>query len=144
MLSARETIAIRLRRLPKVDQAPALIQLLVDTSRGAKPPARIGSLTDAALRGRLAHYDMHSANEVAAIRRALSADTGETTVYESWPAVETCLQFWYGFVGSQIRAITWTCEKCGASDRKNVGGTVGESFAWRCPCGQIQRATVPK
>jgi hypothetical protein len=143
-MGARQTIAILLTRLPGVGDMPGLIGLMVDTSAGAKPPARIGTLTDAALRGRLAHFDLHSANEVAAIRRALSADSGRTTVYESWPRLESCLQFWYGFVGSQIRLIAWTCEKCGAASQERIGGSVGESFPRLCSCGQVQRVTVPK
>ena len=139
-----QTFAILLSRLPKVDNAPGLILLMVDASQGTKTPRRIGTLTDAAVRGRLAHFDLHSANEVAAIRQALKNDRGQATVYESWPNLNSCLQFWYGFVGSQIRPIEWSCEKCGAPNRENVGGSVGESFPRVCKCGQTTQITIPK
>jgi hypothetical protein len=139
-----QTFAILLTRLPKVDNAPGLILLMVDGSRGTKTPRRIGALTDAAVRGRLAHFDLHSANEVAAIRQELKKDTGQATLYESWPSLSTCLQFWYGFVGSQIRPVEWLCEKCGISNRENVGGSVGESFPHVCKCGQVKQITIAK
>jgi hypothetical protein len=63
-----QKFAILLSRLPKVENAPGLILLTVDTSQGSEPPAKVGTLTDAALRGRLAHFDQHSANELAAVR----------------------------------------------------------------------------
>jgi hypothetical protein len=143
-MNNEQTFTILLSRLPKVDNAPGLILLMVDASRGTKTPRRIGTLTDAAVRGRLAHFDLHSANEVAAIRQALKNDKGQATVYESWPNLNSCLQFWYGFVGSQIRPIEWSCEKCGASNRENVGGSVGESFSRVCKCGQTTQITIPK
>lgn len=117
---------------------------MVDGSKGAAAPTRMGTLTDAALRGRIAHFDAHSANEIAAVRRALSIESGQATLYESWAGLDGCLQFWHGFVGSQIRTIAWTCENCGTTDRDNVGGSVGESFLRRCGCGQVTRITVPK
>ena len=143
-IGAPQSFAIMLQRLPRVENAPGLISLMMDTSGGATPPTRIGTLTDAAVRGRLAQFDVHSANEIAAVRKALSIESGEATVHESWPGLNGCLQFWKGFVGSQIRPIPWTCEKCGASDRESIGGTVGESFLHRCACGQVTRITVPK
>jgi hypothetical protein len=106
-------------------------------------PVKTGILTDAALRGRLAYFDVHSANEIAAVRKALSIESGQVTVYESWPALDGCLRFWYGFKGSVIRAITWTCEACQKQNRDSVGGSVGESFLRRCDCGQASRVTVP-
>jgi hypothetical protein len=139
-----QTFAIVLSRLPKIDSGPGLILLTVDTSRGVEPPAKIGTLTDAALRGRLAHFDQHSANELAAVRHALGKDQGQVTVYESWSGLGSCLKFWHGFVGSQIRPVTWICEKCGTAARENIGGSVGESFARRCRCGEIKQLTVPK
>ena len=141
---APQTVAILLSRLPRIENSPGLILLRVDTSGGATPPTTIGRLTDAALRGRLAHFDMHSANEVAAIRHALALDSGEATVYEHWTALQTCLQFWYGFNGSQIRIMAWTCETCGKTRRDSVGGTVGETFPLLCACGRTTRVTVPK
>ncbi|MGH9316841.1 MAG: hypothetical protein ACRD1P_07025 [Thermoanaerobaculia bacterium] len=143
-MNNEQTFAILLSRLPKVDDAPGLILLMVDASRGTKTPRRIGTLTDAAVRGRLAHFDVHSANEVAAIRQELKKDRGQATVYESWPSLNTCLQFWYGFVGSQIRPIEWLCESCGIPNRENVGGSVGESFLYVCKCGQTARITIAK
>ena len=139
----QQSFAIVLSRLPAVDNAPGLISFLVEAGETGAP-ARPGTLTDAALRGRLAHFDAHSANEVAAVRKALSSENGQITVYESWSGVTGCLQFWRGFVGSQIRPISWACEACGAANRDSIGGSVGESFLRRCACGQATRITVPK
>ncbi len=143
-MASPQPIAILLSRLPRVENAPGLILLRVDTSRGAAPPTMVGTLTDAALRGRLSHFDLHSANEVAAIRHALANDAGEATVYEQWPAPERCLEFWHGFTGSQIRSMAWTCETCGKTRRESIGGTVGETFPLLCACGRSTRITVPK
>jgi hypothetical protein len=143
--NSQQTFAIVLSRLPAVDNAPGLISFLVDiTGGGSSAAARPGTLTDAALRGRLAHFNVHSANEVAAVRKALSAENGQVTVYESWSGAGGCLQFWHGFIGSQIRPIAWTCEACGSANRDSIGGSVGESFLRRCVCGQATRITVPK
>jgi hypothetical protein len=139
-----QTFAIVLSRLPAVDHGPGLIGFLVDTPVAPRPSANRGTLTDAALRGRLAYFDAHSANEIAAVRRALSIESGQATVYEKWPALEGCLRFWYGFVGSQIRPIAWDCEACHVSNRDSIGGTVGESFPRRCSCGHVSQVTVPK
>ena len=141
--SVRKTFAIVLARLPRIADAPGLISLKVDTTEGARAPARVGTLTDAALRSRLGHFDAHSANEIAAVRQALSVESGQATVYESWPALEGCLRFWYGFIGSVIRPIESTCESCGKENRESVGGSVGESFLRRCGCGHVSRITVP-
>lgn len=141
-MNAPQTFAIVMSRLPGVDNAPGLILLTVDAS--GKAPKRVGTVTDAGLRGRLAHFDSHRANEIAAIRQALATERGEATVYESWPGIARCLQFWHGFTGSQIRPIEWTCEKCSATGSVEIGGSVGESVARRCSCGQINRMTVPK
>jgi hypothetical protein len=137
-----ETFGIVLTRLPKVRETPGLIQITVGDPGGTKAPRRLGNLTDAALRSRLAHFDAHSANEVAALRQELKKDRGQTTVYESWSGIASCLHFWHGFVGSQIRPIEWVCEKCGAPHREDVGATVGESFLRPCKCGQIKTITV--
>ena len=142
--SVPQTIAIVLSRLPAVDNVPGLITFLVDTTAAPSAPEKAGTLTDAALRGRLAHFDAHTANEVAAVRKALSTENGQITVYESWSGVNGCLQFWHGFIGSQIRPIAWACEACGAANRDSIGGSVGESFLRRCACGQATRITVPK
>lgn len=137
-----QTFGIVLTRLPRVRETPGLIQIMVDASSGTGPPRRLGTLTDAALRGRLAHFDAHSANEVAALRQALKNDRGQATVYESWSGLASCLHFWHGFVGSQIRPIEWTCEKCGVPHRDDVGASVGESFLRPCKCGQVKLITV--
>lgn len=142
--SVPQTIAIVLSRLPAVDNGPGLITFLVDAAAAPSASEKAGTLTDAALRGRLAHFDAHSANEVAAVRKALSTENGQITVYESWSGVNGCLQFWHGFIGSQIRPIAWACEACGAANRDRIGGSVGESFLRRCGCGQATRITVPK
>jgi hypothetical protein len=145
-MPSAQKIAILLSRLPEVEGAPrlGLIRLSVDTSEGAAPPARVGALTDAALRGRLAHFDQHSANEIAAVRQALGKDGGCVTVHETWSGLRSCLQFWSGFIGSRIQTFAWLCEQCGSSAEAKVGGTVGEQFGLRCKCGQVQQITVPK
>lgn len=141
-----QRFAIVLSRLPKMKDAPGpgLIRLAVDTSRGASPPARVGALTDAALRSRLSHFDQHSANEIAAVRQALGKDGGLVTVHETWSGLGSFLQFWRGYVGSRIQPFEWLCEKCGNNACENVGGTVGECFALRCRCGHVRQVTVPK
>jgi hypothetical protein len=136
-----QTFAVLLTRLAKVDESPGLILLQVDSGAG-DPPTRIGALTDAALRGRLSHFDLHSANEVATVRQALKNEKGKTTLYESWPSLELCLQFWYGFFGSQIRPVEWTCEKCSTVNREDVGSSAGEPFSRACACGQVLITTV--
>ncbi len=141
-MKKQEIFSIKLSRLPKVDESPGLVVLAIGTFDGAGPPRRIGALTDVALRGRLAHYDLHGANEVAAIRQALRAERGEITVREGWSGLGSCLHFWHDFVGSQIRPVEWTCEKCAAVNRENVGASVGETFSRACRCGKIKRITT--
>jgi hypothetical protein len=141
-MKAQQIFAIRFSRLPKVENAPGLILLSIDTSNGAGPLRKIGSVTDVALRGRLAHHDLHSANEVAAIRQALGQDHGQATVYEGWSGAGSCLQFWHGFAGSQIRPIEWACEGCAAPIRQEVGASVGETFLHACKCGTVKRTTA--
>src|ERR1700693_935709 len=82
--NGQQTFAILLSRLPAVDNVPGLITFLVDATEAPSASAKAGTLTDAALRGRLAHFDAHSANEVAAVRKALASANGQITVYESW------------------------------------------------------------
>lgn len=142
--SQPQSVAILLSRLPRTENAPGLILLRIEASGGASSPTTIGSLTDAALRGRLAHFDEHSANELAAVRHALACDAGEATVHERWFGLDDCLQFWHGFTGSQIRIVTLICEGCGKTSQQNIGGTVGESLALICDCGRPARAIVPK
>src|ERR1022692_3479670 len=95
----RQEVAILLERLPGIDEAPGLIVSRIDLSKGTKPPRKIGILTDAALRGRLAHFDAHSANQLAAVRQALRPDRGQVTIHETWPLLSTCLRFWQSFAG---------------------------------------------
>ncbi|MCA1582744.1 MAG: hypothetical protein LC796_15405 [Acidobacteria bacterium] len=137
------SFAIGLTRLAKVDESPGLILLTVGESTGTAPK-KIGLLTDAALRGRLAHFDAHSANEIAAIRRALLLESGHTTIFETWSNLPGCLGFWSGFMGLQIRRIEWTCEGCGVPAFESIGGSVGELFPVLCRCGVKTRVTVPK
>jgi hypothetical protein len=138
------TFTILLKRLSPVDDAPGLIALRVDGSSGLQPTTRLGNLTDAALRGRLAHHDAHSANEIAALRKALAAEKGEFTLHESWAKREACLRFWFGFIGSKIHTIECVCEKCGAALRDRIGATAGEAFRLRCACGQVAQVLAPK
>lgn len=139
--NTQQTFAVVLTRLAKVDETPGLILLQVDSGTG-EPPTPIGALTDAALRGRLSHFDLHSANEVATVRQLLKNEAGRTTLYESWPSLDGCLQFWYSFFGSQIRPVEWTCEKCGTGNREDVGSSAGEAFSRACRCGQPQTITI--
>jgi hypothetical protein len=143
-MDSPQTFALLFSRLPKVNRTEGLIALTVEPTGGSEAPRKIGVLTDAALRGRLAHVNLHSTNEIALIRQALSKDCGEVTVYESWSRLDGCLQFWIRFVGSQIRPLAWTCESCGTTARESIGGSVGETFLLRCKCGQVSRITVPK
>jgi hypothetical protein len=141
-MKAGQVFAIRFRRLPRVGGRPGLVALAINDSGGAKPPRKLGALTDAALRGRLAHWNLHSANEVAAIRQALRPDDGQITVHEGWAGLGNCLQFWHDFTGSHIRPVEWTCERCSAANRENVGSSVGETYSRACKCGKIKRITT--
>ena len=140
-MRTQQIIAIRFSREPRVDESPGLVGLSIDESAGAVPPRRIGALTDVALRGRLAHFDLHSANEVAAIRKALAADCGQFTVHEGWPGLANCLRFWNDFVGSKIREVEWTCDRCSAVNREKVGSSEGETYSRACRCGRVKRIT---
>jgi hypothetical protein len=139
-----QTFVIRLRRLDQVGGSQGLIQLSVGPSEPTRSPKAMGFLTDVALRGRLAHFSLHSANEIAALRKVLVNGQGQATVYERWPKLADCLRFWHAFVGSQIRRIAWTCENCGKAEGDNIGGSAGEFFLSRCSCGQVQRVTVSR
>jgi len=141
-MKTQQIIALRFCRLPSVTGAPGLVSLTVSGANGNGSGRKIGDLTDVALRGRLAHYDLHPANEVAGIRRALQPDNGEVTVHEGWPGMDSCLKFWNDFTGSRIRPVEWTCEACAAVHRDNVGASVGEIYARACRCGRIQRITT--
>ena len=140
-MKTQQVFAIEFRRLPRVDESPGLVVLASDASNGAGPARKIGALTDVALRSRLAHFDVHSANEVAAIRKALNPDNGQVTIHEGWSGLSSCLQFWHDFVGSRIRPIEWTCERCATSNRENVGASVGETYSRACKCGKVKRIT---
>ncbi len=134
---------IALTRLPQVDGAAGLILLTVGAP-DRQPSTPVGTLTDAALRGRLGHFGAHDANEIAAVRKALSAEGGEITIHESWAGLSACLQFWSGFVGLQVRRISWTCGHCGEPAHENIGGSVGETLPRLCKCGVVTRITLPK
>jgi hypothetical protein len=137
----QQIFAIRFSRQPRVDESPGLVSLSVSGANGREGGQKIGDLTDIALRGRLAHFGVHSANEVAVIRRALQADDGEITIHEGWPGLDSCLKFWQDFTGSQIRLVEWKCE-CEAMHRDNVGANVGETYSRACRCGRIRRITT--
>ena len=122
----QQILALKLCRLPAVGETPGLILLTVDVSDGVDRPRQVGVLTDVALRGRLGHYDLHSANELAAIRKALQPESGQITIHETWAGPGSCLRFWHDFVGSQIRPVEWICEGCSALNRLDVGASVGE------------------
>jgi hypothetical protein len=141
-MRSTQVFTITLARLPAVEDKPGLILLKVGTPDGSRSPRRVGTLSDVALRGRLAQYDLHSANEVAAIRKALHQDGGQAVVRESWSGLGSCLQFWHSFVGSQIRTVEWACESCAAPQREDVGANVGESFLKACRCGKVNRVTI--
>jgi len=139
---AQQILALKLSRLPAVDEKPGLILLTVDVSDGVDRPRQVGVLTDVALRGRLGHYDLHSANELAAIRKALQPESGQITIHETWAGPGSCLRFWHDFVGSQIRPVEWICEGCSALNRLDVGASVGETSSHSCKCGRIERITA--
>lgn len=143
-MTTQQSFTIHLRRLDAVGGSPGLIQMSVRTSEEDGSAAAMGALTDVALRARLAHFDLHPANEIALLRKSLAQSQGQITLRESWPELASCLRFWNGFVGSQIRRMAWTCEKCGRTAGENIGGNVGEIFLSRCPCGQVLRVTVPR
>jgi len=138
----QQILALKLCRLPAVGETPGLILLTVDVSDGVDRPRQVGVLTDVALRGRLGHYDLHSANELAAIRKALQPESGQITIHETWAGPGSCLRFWHDFVGSQIRPVEWICEGCSALNRLDVGASVGETSSHSCKCGRIERITA--
>lgn len=141
-MKTQQIFSIRCSRLPSVDANPGLLLLVIDGADAMGRRRQIGAVTDAALRGRLAHFDLHSANEVAAIRQALKRDDGEVVIREGWSDLGSLLHYWHDFVGSRIRTIDWNCESCAAPHRENVGASVGETFSRACRCGQVARITV--
>jgi len=143
-MNRSQAFAIRFTRLAGGSQQPGLIGLTVQAAGKSSREWRIGALTDAGMRGRLSHFNLHSANQLAAIRHLLSKEKAEASVEESWSGLETCVRFWRGFVGSQIRSLEWTCTDCEKSRREEIGGCVGESFSWVCECGSVNHVTIPK
>ena len=141
-MSAQPIFAVRLVREPRVDELPGLVSLTIDATNGAERGQTLGGLTDVALRGRLAHWDLHSAIEVAAIRRSLGSDEGSVTVHERWPDLGSCIRFWHDFAGSTIRWVEWTCGRCSEVHREEFGASVGETLSRRCRCGTIKRLTI--
>ena len=138
------TYVIGLRRLEPLDGVPGLIEMTVEALGAPGPAPIVGSLTDAALRGRLGHSGTHSTNDIAAIRQALADLDRPVTLHESWLDRTACLLFWSGFGGLQIRRLTWKCAGCGAQVQENIGASVGESIPRRCRCGKVTRITMPK
>jgi len=122
--------------------ALGLIAVAVE-SPDRKRAVRLGSLTDVALRSRLAHFDAHPANEIAALRRALASAGGEFALTERWSERQACLHSWYGFTGAKMQLIEWTCEKCGAPCRESAGGGPGELFLLVCSCGHAASFPIP-
>jgi hypothetical protein len=139
----QQIFALSLSRLPRVDETRGLVALRVSGANGRGEGRKLGDLSDVALRGRLAHFGVHPANELAAIRRALDVDDGEITIHEGWPGLDSCLRFWNEFTGSQIRVVEWKCERCEAVHQDNVGANVGETYSRACRCGRVTRITTP-
>lgn len=141
-MTAGPVFAIRLRRLRRLNDTARLISVSIADSGGKEVARRIGALTDIALRARLSHWNLHSANEVAALRKALDGKGGEATLYEGWPSLANCWQFWRDFVGSQIKRLEWSCEGCQSPAERQVGANRGETVPLACKCGTVGRVTV--
>jgi len=141
-MKASPIFAIRLRRLRRADDTVRLLSVSIAASGGKGVARRVGALTDVALRARLSHWNLHSANEVAALRKALDGERGEATLYEGWPALANCWQFWHDFVGSQITRLEWSCEVCQSPASRDVGASRGETVTIACKCGAVGRVTV--
>jgi len=141
-MKTQQIFTLKFSRLSKVDDTPGLILLTIDLSGGVGRPRQVGALTDVALRGRLGHYDLHSANELAAIHKALGFERGQVTVLEGWSGLNSCLKFWHDFVGSQIRPVEWTCDRCASVNREDVGASVGETYSRACRCGKVEKITT--
>ena len=141
-MNANPVFAIRLRRLRPAADAARLISVSIADSGGKGVARRVGSLTDIALRARLSHWNLHSANEVAALRKALDGEPGESTLYEGWPAFKSCWHFWRDFVGSQVTRLEWNCEGCQSPAERQVGASRGETVPLACKCGTVGRRTL--
>ena len=141
-MTASPVFAIRLRRLRRADDTARLIAVSIADSGGNGVARRIGALTDVALRARPSHWNLHSANELAALRKALDGERGEATLYEGWPALANCWHFWRDFVGSQIARLELSCDGCHSPAERQVGATPGETVPLPCKCGTVGRQTV--
>lgn len=134
--------AIRLRRLRRADDTARLVSVSITDPGGKGVARRIGALTDIALRARISHWNLHSANEVAALRKALEGERGEATLFEGWPGLADCWSFWRDFIGSQITRIEWSCDGCQNPAERQVGASRGETVPLACRCGTVGRVTV--
>ncbi len=141
-MTAGRVFAIRLKRLRRTGHTARLVSVSIGDSAQASPARRVGALTDIALRARLSHWNLHSANEVAAVRKALAGERGEATLYEGWPALSSCWHFWHDFVGSRITRLEWSCEGCRTPAERQVGASAGETVPLPCKCGTLGRMTV--
>jgi hypothetical protein len=141
-VTAGPVFAIRFRRLRRGDDAARLVSVTIADSGGKGVARRIGALTDIALRARLAHWNLHSANDLSAVRKTLDGDRGEATLYESWPALASCWHFWRDFVGSQITRLEWSCDGCQSPAGREVGAIRGETVPLACKCGTVGRVVI--
>jgi len=123
---------IELQRLPGVQPFAGMVSLTFRPLGAPGRAIRLGAVTDSALRARVAHFDVHSANEIAALRLALQPDGGRFALTESWSSRDACLRHWFGFLGSKLETVEWKCEKCGAEGVERVGRAVGEAVYLRC------------
>ena len=139
-MTAAPVFAIRLRRLRRADDAVRLISVSIAEGKGVA--RRVGALTDVALRARLSHWNLHSANELAALRKALDSPPGEATLYEGWPALASCWVFWRDFVGSKMTRLEWSCDGCQSPAERQVGASRGETVPLLCKCGTVGLKTI--
>jgi len=128
---------IGLRRLQEIAPQPGMVSLTVRVAGATSGVAPLGKLTDAALRARLAHFDAHSANEIAALRRAMAAAGGESSVTETWKDREACLRHWDAFTGSKLNPVEWKCEACGDAGIERLGRAPGELVNVKCAHGHV-------
>lgn len=141
-MTAGPVFAIRLRRLRRAGDAARLVAVSIADSGRNGVARRIGALTDVALRARISHWNLHSANQVAALRKALDGERGEATLHEGWPALADCWHFWRDFVGSKITRLEWSCAGCRNPAERQVGAIRGETVPLACKCGTVGRMTV--
>lgn len=133
----RVTFEIGLRRLPGIAPLAGMVSLTVRAAGDTSRATLLGKLTDAALRARLAHFDAHSANEIAALRRAMAAAGGEFLVTETWKDRDACLRHWYAFTGSKLQPVDWKCETCGEAGVERLGRAAGEVVHVKCAHGHV-------